>query len=33
MVAMTAFGMGINIPDVNRVVQWNFPIIDNVGDL
>ena len=25
--------MGIDIPDINRVVQWNFPIIDNIRDL
>ena len=25
--------MGMDIPDVNRVVQWNFLITDNVGDL
>ena len=33
MVATTALGMGMDIPDVDRVVQWNFPITDDVGDL
>ena len=33
MVAITALKMGMNILNIDRVVQWNFPITDNVGDL
>ena len=33
MVATTALGMGVNIPDVSRVVLWRFPIDFDVGDV
>lgn len=31
--ATTSLGMGINVPDISRVVQWNFPINYDVADL
>lgn len=33
MVATTALGMGMDIPDIYTVVQWNFPITGSIGNL
>ncbi len=33
MVATTALEMSMNIPDVDRIVQWDFPLKDDIGDL
>jgi superfamily II DNA helicase RecQ len=32
-VATTALGMGMNIPDISIVVQWDIPVTNNLGDL
>jgi len=32
MVATTALGMGVNVPDVERVVLWRLPITRDLGD-
>jgi superfamily II DNA helicase RecQ len=33
VVATTALGMGMDIPDVDMVVQWNIPLTNDIGDL
>jgi superfamily II DNA helicase RecQ len=33
MFATTSLGMGINIPDVARVVTWSIPITKSLGDI
>ena len=33
MFATTSLGMGINIPDVVRVVTWKIPITASLGDI
>jgi hypothetical protein len=33
MVATTSLGMDINIPDIERILNWNFPIDDDVSDV
>ena len=33
MVATTSLGMGVNVPDILRVVQWRFPIDKQISDL
>lgn len=33
MVATTSLGMGVNVPDVGRVVLWKFPITKCLEDL
>jgi len=32
-VATTALGMGMNISDIDMIVQWNFSLKDDIGDL
>ena len=33
LVAMTALGMGMDIPDVEFVLQWGFPLTKDISDL
>ena len=33
MIATTALGMGMDIQDMHIVVQWNFPVTNDIGDL
>ena len=33
MVATTSLGMGVNVPDVERVVVWRFPLGKDLGDV
>src|SRR5436190_14278729 len=33
MIATTALGMGMDIHDVHIVVQWNFPVTNDIGNL
>ena len=33
MVATTSLGMGVNVPDVERVVVWRFPVGMDLGDV
>jgi len=33
IIATIFFRMGINIPDIERILNWNFPINDDVSDV
>jgi superfamily II DNA helicase RecQ len=33
VVATTALGMGMNIPDISIVIQWDIPVKNDLGDL
>jgi superfamily II DNA/RNA helicase len=33
MVATTSLGLGINFPDVDRIITWKFPLTKSLGDI